>query len=107
MTNIGGGRRLRVCDLCGGVDDHPRHTLAGNTTGLYDRPADAVVERVAAESPDGDRARLIGDLFDTSSQERHKDCCRAAGCPTGDCDRELTGWDGTTGAGLLDHLMGA
>jgi hypothetical protein len=26
--NIGDGRPIRLCDVCGGMDDHPRHMVA-------------------------------------------------------------------------------
>lgn len=90
MINIiGGGRALRVCDLCGGVDDHPRHALAGGDAGAYAAPQGDVIRKVSAAVADLDPReadRLLSDLMDTGGQDRHIDCCRAAGCPTGDCD---------------------
>ncbi len=102
---IGGGRALRVCDLCGGVDDHPRHALAGGDRGAYPSPAADVVRRVSAAVADLDPAhgdRLLADLMDTGGQDRHIDCCRAAGCPTGQCDRAPD----LRGAELLTALTG-
>lgn len=90
MANIGNGRAVRVCDLCGGVDDHPRHVLAGGDPDSHAKPSPAVVRKVSAaisNLPVDEADRLLADLLDTGSQDRHIDCCRAAGCPTGSCDR--------------------
>lgn len=105
---IGGDRPLRVCDLCGGVDDHPRHVLAGGVPGAVGPPDAAVVARVmdAVEGlPSADRVRLLTELYDTGSQDRHYDCCRDAGCPTTTCDEATAGAEGKRGAELLAHLM--
>ena len=86
---IGGGRALQVCDLCGGVDDHPRHMLGGGDPGQYPAPTAAVVRKVShavADLAPADGDRLMALLLDTGGQDRHIDCCRAAGCPTGACD---------------------
>jgi hypothetical protein len=104
-ANIGGGRALQVCDLCGGVDDHPRHSLAGGDADTYDAPSGSMVAKVAQAAPEADRDRLVAELLDTGTTSRHKDCCREAGCPTGECDAELAGWDGKTGKGLLAHIV--
>jgi hypothetical protein len=105
MTDIGGGRPLRVCDLCGAVDDHPRHVIAGQfDVGLF-RPSDGALDRVLAEAPEELRAGLVRDLLDTSSSDRHLDCCRDAGCPDGSCARVTEGAEDLTGADLLAHLV--
>lgn len=90
LPNIGRGGALRVCDLCGAVDDHPRHVLAGGDPDTHSKPSPEIVRKVSAaiaglDAEVGDR--LLTDLLDTGSQDRHMDCCRAAGCPTGSCDR--------------------
>ena len=105
MTNIGNGRLLRVCDLCGGVDDHPRHVLAGGTPDVYRQPSQDVVAKVLQAAPDEERARLVRDLMDTSSSDRHMDCCRAAGCPDRSCDALTEGAESKRGKALLTHLM--
>jgi len=104
MADIGGGRPLRVCDLCGAVDDHPRHVIAGTVDGTF-RPSDDALARVLAESPEDQRAELVRSLLDTTSSDRHLDCCRDAGCPDGSCDVRTAGAEGLTGADLLDHLI--
>lgn len=104
MTMIGGDRPLRVCDLCGGVDDHPRHVISGAVPDAFVRPTDEVVDRVLKEAPEGQRGRLMRDLLDTTSSDRHMDCCREAGCPDGSCNRVTQGAETKRGAQLLKHL---
>lgn len=106
---IGGDRPVRVCDVCGGIDDHPRHVIAGDP-GTH-APAPAIVRAVI----DGGQAyraevanALLEDLLDTSSQYRHLDCCRSVGCPGGSCDVAGQLVDGAAdlrGADLLAHLV--
>lgn len=105
MGNIGGGRALRVCDLCGGVDDHPRHVLAGGDRGSFPRPPDEILAKVLETAPEDQRVRLVNELLDTGTSDRHMDCCRLAGCPDGSCTARTTGAEGLRGADLLDHLM--
>lgn len=103
--NIGGGRALQVCDACGGVDDHPRHHIGGGQAGVYDAPRPGVVAQVAINAPEADRERLLAELLDTGTRSLHLDCCRAAGCPTGDCDTRTSGAEDLRGAKLLEHLV--
>ena len=112
MANIGQGRPLRVCDLCGGVDDHPRHSIVGAVPGqdLVAAPSDEVIERVTAAAPARDRARLLRELLDTTVSDRHLDCCRKAGCPLpvddpNNCSARTRGAERLRGASLLGHLM--
>lgn len=103
-ANIGEGRVLRVCDLCGGVDDHPRHVIAGTERDAFTRPPDEILNKVLDAAPAEDRARLVNDLLDTTSSDRHLDCCAAAGCPSGTCGPQVAGAPGT-GKKMLNHLM--
>lgn len=113
MANIGNGLALRVCDLCGGVDDHPRHVQMGTAGEVFPAPTDEVVAKVVAAAADAgpdDAARLLRDLLDTSSSDRHLDCCREAGCPlpAGDpnnCANRTAGAEDLRGAELVDHLI--
>lgn len=104
MANIGGGRALRVCDLCGQVDDHPRHVIAGTSDQDFIRPSDDIVNKVIDSAPPEHRAALLRDLTDTSSSDRHLDCCALAGCPSGTCGPQVADAPGT-GRKMLDHIM--
>lgn len=108
---IGGGRAIKVCDRCGGVDDHPRHIQAGTVAGETPFPAardevlEAVLVNVEKLGLDAkDRARLVRDLTDQTSTEKHIDCCAADGCLT--CAPQVSGADGKTGKAMLDHIQG-
>ena len=108
MANIGGGRVLRVCDLCGGVDDHPRHVIAGQQGEAFRAPPGEILRKVidlSADLPRDDQDRLLSDLMDTSSSDRHLDCCAAAGCPTDTCGPQIVGAKGP-GKAMLTHIMG-
>jgi len=102
---IGDGRALRVCDLCGGVDDHPRHVVSGSVADVFPPPDEDMLSTVMENAPAEDRARLVRELLDTGSSDRHMDCCREAGCPDGSCDRVTEGAEDKTGADLLAHLV--
>lgn len=103
MADIGGGRVLRVCDLCGGVDDHPRHVIAGTVADAFPKPSDDILQKVIEAAPPAERGRLIGELVDTTASDRHLDCCAAAGCPTGTCGPQVADAPGV-GAAMLEHL---
>jgi len=104
VANIGDGRTLKVCDLCGGVDDHPRHILAGGDPGAFPQPTQEVLAAVADNAPPEERGRLLASLMDTGTTERHMDCCREAGCPDGTCAAQTAGAEDLRGADLLNHL---
>jgi hypothetical protein len=103
-ANIGQGRVVKVCDLCAGVDDHPRHVIVGAIPGaqVVAQPTEDMVDRVIEAAPNGDRARLLRDLMDTSSSEHHVDCGAAAGCYS--CGLQAVGAPGRPGAPMLKHL---
>jgi len=109
MANIGGDRALKVCDVCGGVDDHPRHEFAGALPGQPIAPpvSEEAVRRVNELAPEGERSRLLRDLYDQTTVQRHYDCCRAVGCPVGVCDVITRGAEDKRGSALEKHLAKA
>lgn len=95
-------RPVRMCDSCGGVDNHPRHVFA---TGPDDGASLAevgakAIENAAAE----DRAAIIAQAQDTSTIMKHMDCCRADGCPDGTCYQVTAGAEDKRGPALVKHL---
>jgi hypothetical protein len=95
-------RPLRICDVCGQVDDHPRHLVAA---ALGEIPVNQEnLSRVLADaSLDTDtKAALIADIVDTTTQDRHFDCCTNVGCPDGTCDRHP---NELTGTALLEAIL--
>lgn len=105
----------RVCDLCGGVDQDPRHSFAGVIADVH--PVDEAQrakldENLKTLSDSGklsfSEAVALGSAFaDTSSTDRHIDCCAAAGCPLKGaeqdqyaCDHRVEAAKGKTGEAL-------
>lgn len=83
---------FRVCDICGGVDEGPRHVIAGVVEDYA--PDEAVrvtlVANIEAALHAGqitmdDAFRLNADFSDATAQDRHMPCCARAGCPSGTC----------------------
>lgn len=106
-ANIGEGRVLKVCDLCGGVDDHPRHIgghAGGGVANVVAAPSDEMVNKVLDVAPAEDRARLLRDLNSTAVTEHHYDCGRDAGCEF--CSTFAAGAKGT-GKAMLDYIKSA
>jgi hypothetical protein len=69
----------RPCDVCGQVDDHPRHIV-----------------HVEEKHP------ITGQDL---SLMRHMDCCAQAGCPDGSCDVIVDHAKGKQGEQLRAHVV--
>lgn len=111
MANIGNGRPVRVCDACGVVDDHPRHSFAGTIPGqeITGPPDEEVLNRMLETAPVADRSRLVGALMDRSTIDRHLDCCREVGCPLSaddphNCANKTAGAEELRGRKLVAHI---
>jgi len=101
-------RLKRVCDVCGGVDDHPRHQISFEKAEQVEPPSTELIQKVTAavDVSTEEGVAVLRDLFDRGVQLRHMDCCKSVGCPTGDCNRTLSGVpEGTTGMDLVDHIQ--
>lgn len=100
-------RPLRVCDVCGQVDDHPRvqHMFGANAPAV----SRGIISKIAGNRDLNEevKARALDELLDTTSALRHHDCCAAAGCPDGVCGviLEAAGGVGKTGEALLKLLQ--
>lgn len=94
------GRLMRLCDVCGGYDDYPRHVQAvlPGTEGTV--PDQAFL----AALPDGCSATSVAELMDPTTFCRHMDCCANAGCQ--ECADVIAANGGATGAALLTALTG-
>ena len=95
-------RPVRMCDSCGGVDDHPRHVF-GYAPG--DAATEAEIGSKAIENASAaDRAAIIAQVRDESTTMKHMDCCRADGCPDGSCNVVTAGAENKKGSALVKHL---
>lgn len=89
----GDGQVLRGCDVCGGVDYHPKHVHTPNP----DEPANptqatmtAIIAAAGKAGATPDQLTwLTFDQMDPTNVVRHWDCCRDAGCPGGVCAENL------------------
>ncbi|GAB3081071.1 hypothetical protein GCM10027053_52050 [Intrasporangium mesophilum] len=70
---------MRVCDLCGLVDEGPRHVI-GHAPGSVPVNAGLVAVVAAAELPVDAKQAALCALVDMTLQLRHPACCAAAGC---------------------------
>jgi hypothetical protein len=101
-------RNVRVCDLCGQFDDHPRHILEATFDPKMASPSPEILTRlgesVDLSTPEG--AQAMASLFDPTVEYRHWDCCKAAGCPDGTCDKMLAAApeDARHGDALVAHI---
>lgn len=102
-------RRLRLCDVCGQLDDHPRH-VQGVPPGFPGAvPSDEFIANLAADVP----PYAVVELTDPTTIVRHQDCCAAQGCLI--CKETEAANGGARGdallasiqAGAVDHLSGS
>lgn len=100
-------RPLRMCDVCGLVDDHPRHVFGYGPEDDVQTPVDAADQAIAnAQAVGGDALRnVVAHIRDNSTQMRHMDCCRAVGCPDGSCGVVTAGAEDARGMDLVAHLV--
>lgn len=96
-------RPIRVCDVCGQVDDHPRHTF-GAASGTFRVNQGALASVLSTDMAIMDQVRLITEISDTSTQYRHMDCCAQAGCPDGSCTAIIGEVKGAQGDALVKKL---
>lgn len=91
-------RPLRYCDICGELDDHPRHVVAvpAGTPGAVPSPEflDAL--------PPGPVA-AVAQLIAPTTVIRHLNCCADAGCQVCAITEEATA--GVRGQQLTDAIL--
>lgn len=95
-----GERPVRVCDLCGQSDDHPRHVVAHGPGGAGP-PDQLLIRQVIAARGVSDevKAQAVADLADTTLRQAHLDCCAEAGCLDRSCDAVHVSYPGPTKTG--------
>lgn len=101
-------RPLRICDVCGGYDDHPRHQVVWSP-GQAPAPDPEVYKKLIenigpANLGEPSAIAAVSDFFDTTVQLRHMDCCRQVGCTDGTCDVVTAGATDLRGPDLQAHL---
>lgn len=97
-------RPVRMCDSCGGVDDHPRHVVwhaPGN--GLT---SDEVAAKALEAAPKEAFADILAQVRDDTVIAKHMDCCREDGCPDGSCPAVTEGVEDVRGDDLVRYLVG-
>src|SRR5688572_19133117 len=87
-------RPLRYCDICGGLDDHPRHVIAVPSGG--EAPGNLL------NSVEGGSAAAVRELVNDRVLIRHLDCCAAAGCEV--CQATEKATKGARGQKLVDAI---
>lgn len=93
-------RPLRYCDLCGGLDDHPRHVRQlGKTDPDHKLPA-GLLDRIQAAG--NVNVPALVQLANPRNLVRHMDCCAAAGCDICQATERENG--ARRGQALVDHL---
>lgn len=71
-------RLLRLCDVCGGLDDHPRDV----SFVLPDSPGSVPDQDFLNALPQNTPPRAVAELMDPTTLIRHIDCCASRGCQT-------------------------
>ena len=98
-------RPLRGCEICGQVDDGPRHEVSVED-GSAGVPAAAIVRKMM---DNGISEEGLTAVLDPTTSVRHMDCCAGIGCSAepgkqcGDAERAGRGLKNTA---LLTHITG-
>lgn len=93
-------RPLRLCQECGGVDDHPRHVVLVNFETQDAVPDSEWFNNLPNDVP----ISAIAQALAPTTIVRHIDCCAALGCPVCIGTEEITG--GVRGQELIDTIAG-
>lgn len=91
-------RPLRFCDVCGGLDNHPRHVTGlppGSTLGT---PSREFLDSLQPGAP----VAAVAELMNPTTVVRHMDCCAEQGCTI--CAETEVENGRRRGQALIDHL---
>lgn len=95
-------RPLRFCDLCMGLDDHPRHVVAHRPGEGASRTWEEIGELDTTGIDPQAFALAAAQLMNADTTIRHIDCCKAAGCEVCAFTEDVTG--GIRGDDLTEYL---
>lgn len=93
-------RPLRLCDICGGLDDHPRHVFAVAPDDANVPPPEYTEQADVTGAP----LKAVAQLLNPGTKIRHMDCCAEAGCVL--CQATEAELGGVRGQELIDALLG-
>lgn len=99
MSTTTEARPLRICQECGGVDDHPRHVQGLPPGSTHGAPSAKFLDSL----PDGTPAAAIALLLNPAQISRHHDCCAALGCVLCAETEKING--GARGSKLVDKIL--
>lgn len=91
-------RNLRLCDVCGQLDDHPRHVLGVPPGYSGAVPSQEFLDSIAPGAP----VRAVAELMDPTTIVRHMNCCATNGCLI--CTEVVAAAGGASGAELLASI---
>lgn len=91
-------RPLRFCDVCGQLDDHPRHVTGLPADSTEGTPSKEFLDSLAPGAP----ISAIAELMNPRTIVRHMDCCAANGCEI--CAQTEQEYGQRRGQQLIDHL---
>ena len=95
-------RPVRMCDSCGGVDDHPRHVLATAPGEVPTSPE--IASRALKNAKQANNESILAQIMDDATVVKHMDCCAADGCPDGSCTTIVQESGGKKGSALTTYL---
>lgn len=91
-------RLTRLCDVCGQLDDDPRHVQGVQAGFAGAVPTDEFIDSL----PDSTPPRAVAELMDPGTVIRHQDCCAAQGCAI--CQATEQAHGGKRGDALLKSI---
>lgn len=92
-------RPLRFCDVCGELDDHPRHVVTLRPDSTDGRPDDLFLAGIRmGDAP----ITAVEQLTRGNVQVRHLNCCADQGCVVCQATEKVT--KGARGQKLIDTI---
>lgn len=95
-------RFVNFCEICGQLDDHPKHVRQLRADSDEGVPSQELLDKINA--PDNVPIAAIETLYAGNAQRHHMDCGAANGCEICIDTESVNG--GLRGQALIDHLTG-